>query len=426
MKSRNLWSCILSIVCLGLCVSSWAGAADTLHVGTARVDITPEKPVQLSGYGSRKDLSTGVHDPLSARVLFFEKEGHKLVLVSADLIGYYEGTADYFRQAILEACDLEPSELFLAAIHTHSAPTLTYDVEHGHPNNVAYTEALKDKLVEVVREAIENAEPARMGVATGSCPVGANRREVRITKEGESSIVLGRNPSGETDKEVLVMKLARPNGELMALAFDYATHATSLGPKNYSVSGDVLGLAEQFVEKVTGPDVLAPAFAGASGDVDPWFRVLPTFETESGWIPEPVLLGTFLGEEVVHVSRRAEVAEMDGRIRTAFATLELPTKQSQGFGAGSKPGRLNVTVARVGDVAFVGLGGEMLTDIGRGIKAGSPCRHTFVITHCNGAAGYMAPSNLHVEGGYEVRSSTFAPQAAEIVVRRALHMLHNL
>lgn len=427
MKPQILAVCVLLTACVFLCSSPLQAKEESrLHAGAARVDITPEKPVKLSGYASRKDLSAGVHDPLSARVLVFENGSQRLVLVSADLIGYYNGTADYFRKAILEACDLQPAELFLCAIHTHSAPTLTSDVEHGHPNNVAYTETLKMKLIEATREALESTEPVSIGVGTGSCPVGSNRRELRISDKGDSSIVLGRNPYGPTDKEVLVMKVAKPAGELVALAFDYATHATSLGPKNYRISGDVMGLAEQFVEKVLGPNVIAPAFAGASGDIDPWFRVLPEFNTESGWIPEPVLLGTFLGEEVVHVSRRAEVSDSEGQVKTAFATLQLPAKQTDDSEASPSSVPLNVTVGRVGDVAFVGLGAEVLTEIGMAIKAGSPCKHTFVITHCNGAAGYLAPKDLHVEGGYEVRSSAFAPQAADIVVRESLHMLHNL
>jgi len=377
----------------------------------------------MSGYASRKELSTSVHDPLSARVVAFEKGGQRLVLVSTDLIGFYEGTAEHFRQAILAEFDLQPAELFLSAIHTHSAPTLESNAKKGHPNNVAYTKQLQSKLIEAVREALEGAAPARIGMGAGSSPVGCNRRQLRVRQNGESDIVLGRHPYGPTDKEVLVMKVANSEGQLRAVLFDYATHATSLGPKNYAISGDVLGLAEQFVEKIMGSGVVAPAFAGASGDIDPWFRVRPAFETESGWIPEPVLLGTFLGEEVVHVTRSAEASNPTGSIGTSLAILELPAKPSDG-GSRTKP--FAVTVARVGDVAFVGLGGEVLTEIGMAIKAGSPCKHTFVITHCNGAAGYLAPKELHVEGGYEVRSSAFGPHAADLVVRESLRMLHDL
>ena len=289
-----------------LCLLSLApllhgGEPAVLRAGVARTDITPEKPVRMAGYGSRKGLSTDIHDPLSARVLAFEAGGKRLVLVSTDLIGFYNGTAEYLREALLDELALEPSELFLSAIHTHAGPSLTIDKDKLHPHNREYTLALKEKLVKVIRAARENLQPIEIGVGTGHCPIGANRRELRISDRGESSIVLGRNPDGPTDQEVLVMKVARPDGALVAVTFDYATHATCLGPKNYTISGDVIGLAEQFVEKILGSEVIAPAFAGASGNIDPWFRILPAFNTESGWIPEPVLLGTFLGEEVVHV-----------------------------------------------------------------------------------------------------------------------------
>ena len=138
-----------------------------LKVGTARVEITPEKPVQMSGYASRKDLSTGVHDPLSARVLAFEAGGERLVLVSVDILGFYGGTAEYFREALLAEYDLEPSELFLCAIHTHSAPTPTIDKEKGHPNNVEYTEKLRDDLVKVVGRALGRMQPAESGSGVG-------------------------------------------------------------------------------------------------------------------------------------------------------------------------------------------------------------------------------------------------------------------
>src|SRR3569833_1760018 len=86
-----------------------------------------------------------------------------------------------------------------------------------------------------------------------------------------------------------------------AALFAYATHSTSLGPRNYMISGDVHGLAEQFVEAQLGANVVAAGFAGASGNIVLWFRVQPGFRSASGWVPEAVLLGTFLGEEVVHV-----------------------------------------------------------------------------------------------------------------------------
>jgi len=431
-----VWSKQISIaaIVLGSCLSiTTAGAEaaegpDLLRAGAAKIDITPKKPVRMAGYGGRTGLSKDVHDPLSARVVAFENDDKRLVLVSTDLIGFYNGTAEHVRNAILDEFKLKPSEVFLSAIHTHSGPSLTVDKKKGHANNLEYTDNLKTTLIEVIHKALNNMGPVQTGVGVGYCPIGANRRELTISANGASSIRLGRNPYGPTDKQVLVMKVARPDGTVVAATFDYATHATCLGGKNYTISGDVLGLAEQFVEKILGGETIAPAFAGASGNIDPWFRVLPAFNTEAGWIPEPVLLGTMLGEEVVHVFRDIEEVSASGEIGTAFTTLQLPGKPrgEADRKADYPPTALNVTVARVGDIGFVGIGCEVLTEIGIAIKAASPYKHTFVITHCNGAAGYLAPEHLHIEGGYEIRSSPFAPQAADMVVKRAVKMLHEL
>jgi hypothetical protein len=142
--------------------------------------------------------------------------------------------------------------------HSHAA-----DLDERGATEQLGTEALRPKLVEAVRQALGAMEPVTIGLGAGACPIGANRRELRVNKDGTTAIVLGRNPYGPTDKEVLVMKVAKADGKLAAVAFDYATHATCLGPRNFAISGDVLGLTEQFAEKVLGSDVVA-RFCGAS------------------------------------------------------------------------------------------------------------------------------------------------------------------
>ena len=400
-----------------------------LRAGTSRIEITPTLPVMLAGYESRKELSRGVHDPLSARAVAFAQGSNNLVLVLIDNLGFYNGTAEPLRRAVLEACGLRPSELFLCAIHTHSAPTLTLNPEKGHPNNVQYTKWLQGKLVDVTRSALERLAPVQLGVGSGSSPVGANRREVVQDDTGKTKIVLGRNPSLLTDREVQVLKIARTDrDELMGVLFAYSTHSTSLGPGNYLVSGDVHGLAEQFVEKYLGAGVVSPGFAGASGNVDPWFRILPGFNTTNGWIPEPVLLGTMLGEEVAQVLGRIQKSAPSGRIKTELKTLQLPRKPSTDAEASAteSPAAFVMTVACVGDIAFVGLGGEVFNEIGNAIKTESPYPHTFVFTHCNGAAGYVPTSSSYAEGGYEVQSSAFAPGADDRLADEAKRMLTEL
>ena len=214
----------------------------------------------------------------------------------------------------------------------------------------------------------------------------------------------------------------------LRLLFAYPTHSTSLGPGNLLVSGDVHGLAEQFVESHLGHGLTAAGLAGASGDIDPWFRVLPGFKTEAGWIPEPVLLGTMLGEEVASVAARVKATSDGGPVRTIFKTITLPGKpgHEEGIAPDSSTRLLNVSVGRVGEIAFVGLGCEAFNAIGTAIKRGSPWPHTLVFTHCNGAAGYLPTRESYKDGGYEIDSSPFAPDAADQVVKEVLTLLHAL
>jgi hypothetical protein len=348
------------------------------------------------------------------------------VLVSTDVLGFYGGSADILRKAILDECQLQPSELFLAAIHTHSAPTVTFDTTRGHSNNVAYSEGLRRKLTELVRTALVGLNPVEVGFGLGASPVGANRREVTRDQEGKPKIVLGRNPDVNVDHQVQVLKIS-PAGPAashlpMAVLFAYASHSTSLGPANYIISGDVHGLAEQFIERYVRQDVVAPGFAGASGDIDPWYRVLPGFKTTNGWAPETELLGTLLGEEVVHVLEKIRMPATATPLKTLLRTVGLPGKTTNA--PVTVP--LNITAARMGDIAFVGLGGEVFNEIGQAIKTASPFPCTMVITHCNGTAGYLPTQPSYAGGGYEVQSSRFAPGAAELIPGHVSAMLAEL
>src|SRR5438105_3302929 len=64
-------------------------------VGTARVDITPDGPIRLAGYGDRTKPSEGVEQRLFAKALAIrEGGGLPLVLVTADVIGFTRSVAD--------------------------------------------------------------------------------------------------------------------------------------------------------------------------------------------------------------------------------------------------------------------------------------------------------------------------------------------
>jgi hypothetical protein len=407
------------------------GTAVELRVGAAKVDITPEFPVGLAGYSNAdRRISEGVHDRLYARAVAFRKGAKKLVLVSCDLSGFAYVPISYFRRDLLARFDLKPGELLLCGTHTHSAPMLVLNRAYPHPNNYAYTEGLKAKLLEAVSKAINSAAPALLGAGVGQSAVAVNRR-LPLPRDqaasGAAKVTMGRNPDGPVDRDVLVLKAVRPGGGPVAALFSYACHARSLRAANRLVSGDIFGIAEQFTEDMLGPNVVTPGFAGASGDIDPWY-VVDEFTREPGRIPETVLMGNLLGAEVVRVFRSVTDPAAGGEIETRWEHLALPGKAAGTPSPGARaPAKyLEMTAARVGEFAFFAVDCEALVEIGKAIRKQSPFRYTFNLTSCNGGSGYLPPAHLYAERGYEVDLSGFAAEAAGMVVTSALKMLSSL
>ena len=114
----------------------------------------------------------------------------------------------------MDDCHLRDSELFLAAIHDHGSPILSFDATRQPANNVVYTKGLRDSLVRLVQQALDRLAPVKLQGGRGSSPVGSNRRQVVSDTNGNPRIELGRNPERMTDREVQVLKVTRSdNGE---------------------------------------------------------------------------------------------------------------------------------------------------------------------------------------------------------------------
>jgi len=425
---RLVKACCLCVV-MGVLFTGLPAAQGGLKAGFSRVEITPQEPVVLAGYASRTAPSTGVHDALYVRASVFENGSNRLVMVATDTLGFYDGTYDLYRQRLADELGIDDQQLFLAAIHTHSAPRPTWkSAGNTDSANRRYTVWLGDRIIEAVRLAQADLKPVRLGLGRGSSPVGVNRRET--TSAGK--VILGRNPLGIHDPDVLVISVVREDGNPVGLLYNYATHATSLGARNLLVSGDLVGRANRFLEEFVGSGVVSSMFVGASGDIDPWYRVLPGFRTERDFTPETELLGTLLGTEVVHVVDSLSDFSDAVEIRSARKTIELPGKPRGAMGSTSAddppppPLELSISAARIGDVGLVGISAEVLTAVGLRIKQGSPFPYTWVVTHCNGASGYLPPLELYKEGGYEIEASPFAPGAAEVVAKEALQLLYSL
>jgi len=226
-----------------------------LIAGWGGVDITPPGPITMGGFGQRAgSVSTGVHDPLTARALYLRSGKSRLLFVSTDLVCIPTGLADTVIGRLVEAGIAKAGEICLTASHTHSGP----EVMEFFVRTEAVTEyltMLEERLINVCEAAVKSARPCRARCGVGDVDFLFNRRT-----RGEPNRVDGRTFALELR--------ATDEGSNSAVLFGCGCHPVTLGHENMLISADYPGYARTHIIERTGADA-ALFFNMAEGNVIP-------------------------------------------------------------------------------------------------------------------------------------------------------------
>jgi neutral ceramidase len=466
-----------------------------LLAGVARVVITPPVGIHLTGFAGRPP-STGVHDDLTATALVLAEGGagdageaqgaqgaagdarRRVALLALDLLGVQgESLVPAIKDRLHEVTGIPPERVFLNCSHTHYGPVLA-PAREGGEDAIAerYRSTLPDYLAGVVATAGEALRPVTLAAARGAVRVGINRRERRP----DGRIILGQNPEGTLDSEVLVWRFdaadgpevepgaplgwPRRAGEPVAVVVNYACHGVSLGSRVRQVSADFPGVTRDVVEQLVGGKALY--LQGAAGNINPALM-------GSDW-DHPRRLGHALGAEAAKAALTAQPVSAVP-LRVARETLELPAlipesveagrervalleaeqarleQRGSDAGAGARwwaaqrlerarqglaaletgqplpPVTGEVAALRLGEAAVVTCPGELFCEIGMAIKQASPFPWTAMAAYTDGTVGYLPTRAAYPEGGYEVDSACRVnPEAGEMVEAAGLRLLRSL
>src|SRR5687767_14514499 len=154
------------------------------RVGVAAVDITPDYPVRLSGFGFRRTESEGVTQRIWAKAIAFGKE-NPAVIVTVDNLGVPEYMRRDVARRLAKKAGLDPSRLAITSSHTHTAPMLTnvcrtlfgrpiVAEEQAHIDR--YTKELADYIEKAALAALADRKPAKLDFGIGAGDLAMNRR----------------------------------------------------------------------------------------------------------------------------------------------------------------------------------------------------------------------------------------------------------
>lgn len=424
----------LLVLTLGMVTSAAAAPSvapsPRLAIGTARIDITPDGPIRLSGYGNRVEETSQVEQRLSARALALGNGTEPpALIIAAELIGISEEMRDAVAAALAREHGLDPARIAVCTTHTHTGPSLrgvlpylfSADLPPDQIERInRYSDKLQTRLIEVGRAALADRKPGRLGWAEGRVGFGGHRRVVVNGKWTG----FGRDPNGPSDPSLPVLRVTDEAGAIRGILFKYACHCTTLRGQDNFIHGDWAGEAAARIE-AAHPGAVAIMLAGCGGDANPDPRgtladVARHGAAVAGEI-ERLLGGEWLplGAVTSASYRRIELdlhAVPDRR--ELLARTEPEQKQSIRFAAAKFLAQLDAgkPLPRVvpypiqtwtfgGDLAMVFLGGEVVSEYGLRLQRELAGKRVWVNAYANSVPCYVASQRMFSEGGYEVDGS---------------------
>ena len=442
---------------------STAWPAD-LRVGAASAKITPPPGAPMAGYYYNR-AADGVHDDLWAKAIVLDLGGTRAAIVACDIAALPRPIIEQARREIERDPGIPPERVMISATHSHTGPVVLsgatrYNLE-GEMLRIGkqYAADLPKMIAEAVRKASATLAPARVAAGRGhEDSLTFNRRfDMKDGKVAWNPGKLNPNivrPAGPIDPDVPVVYFDTPKGDAVAAHVNYALHLDTVGGTEYSA--DYPYTLSRLLREARGNNMLTLFSIGCAGNLN---HIDVKWADKQKGHNEAARIGTVLAAEALKTMKRLESLPA-GSIQARSVMLKLPLpevsatdlewarKITPSFGkpnaapfmdlvrafkfvdVAERKGELleaEVQVIALGDqLAWVGLPGEIFTELGMAIKTASPFRYTVVSELANGSIGYVPNRKAYPEGAYESESARCGPGSGEMLVDAAVRMLVDL
>jgi hypothetical protein len=382
-------------------------------VGAAQVDITPDYPIRLNGYGARTTESEGIDQHLFAQALAIGGDKKSLaILLTVDNVGVPAAVRNEVAARLTKEAGLRNERFALCSTHAHTAPMLAGSIPNifgaalppDQQERVdRYTRELTDKLEQVALAALQDRRPATLAWGQTKAGFAANRR----TK------------GGPADHDLPVLVARDQSGQVRALLMSYACHCTTLGSTPNHICADWAGYAREYLER-DHPGAVALVALGCGGDANPQPRGNLDFAKQNGnaastavndLLRQPL---TPLRQKLVCRAKAIALPFDTLPTREEWMTLAQSTNHWIAYHAKKNLARLDrgeklpaqlpywVQAWTFGDdLAMVFLPGEVVVDYSLRLKQEYDATRLWVNAYANDVPCYIPSKRIWREGGYE-------------------------
>ena len=413
-----------------------------LLAGAATVEISPEVPIALTGYGPGR-VARAIHDDLHVAALYLEDpvSGERLGLLTYDMAHTEAGFIAEVQQACAAETGLPETAVLTTVSHAHSSPTIRPD-RTDSPQEREKCLAWRKRVVARSAEALARArnDAVRVEVYMNTTRVRENINRRVFFPDGTYYYQplhkhLSPVADGPVDDELgmLFFFKGEKKSDPVATLVNYTAHPLTVGDTSSEVSADYPGVLKREIERSLGG--VALFITGAAGDNHP-------LGAEAGF-GRCERMGQTLAEKVLY-HRWDAVKLEESPLGVAWRDLVLPAMTDDDFarvpghyGSGERLAvpeyakvddgiGVKMSLWSVGPVLFVGTPGELVAELGLRIKWDSPFAKTFIMYLATEHLGYMAHRNAFEWGGYEAIYTRYGPDAGTRFCDAAVAAAHEL
>lgn len=393
----------------------------SLKAAFGKIKITPEELAPLQGYDpdtNIADPSNDILDDLYARVMILDDGVTRSIIVNVDCCltneevvkvadpsgraGFYREFNNTFpsgtREEWAKAAGAKVHHISVNATHTHTAP--------AH-----YSEKYTSRIKSLITETLENLVPVNISIGNGESKVSAFRRP---TLRADLSV-----PINQT---LRVLFFETEDKEPLGAIVNYAVHPTSLRNPTNRISGDIVGLAVNDVEKQMMESFVCLFLQGFSGDVCPLYGdngpAVDTYPAvnEGSQLLSNDIIGTTNNKKEIHISA----------LSSNTKDIYLPTRD------GFYKDHMKVTLMgiAVGQILILSISGEIFNDYIAKIEGISPYGFNMLSGVSNGYSGYIPTLKAFQDGmgGYEMNTTPYSESVEELFLEEVgsfICSLHN-
>ena len=237
--------------------------------------INLDTPLNIAGNGSSKNSEKTIFQTgdLEVNALILESDNARALLISVDtlFIGHRLRTEleNYFSESI------DPTELFISATHTHSAPMLDFDKpELGIPD-INYFDSVLKVIIELCEELVSSISKSEafFSAVNYNSNLGINRRKKRFIGEGRKKVLEVNktfnlpNYKEKTFQPTSLIRVSNEKGD-SAIIWNQACHPVSI-PSSFGHSPGYIGVVRELLRKNLGFQTPVIFLQGFSGDIRP-------------------------------------------------------------------------------------------------------------------------------------------------------------